>query len=109
MKKSFSQISRILLIPKPTVHKALRRFVLQNQRLEDRRVNNGRNNQWNKLTPEISTYLLSTAVLQRWSGLCLDQRCMLLDKEFNLKLTVPSLYQFYKKNNIRYLVASYQY
>jgi hypothetical protein len=53
-----------MLVPTATVHQSLRRFVQLNQRLEDRRVNNGRNNQWNKITPEISAYLLSPVVLQ---------------------------------------------
>jgi hypothetical protein len=44
LKKSYRQISRILMIPLATVQRVLLRFVQQNQRLEDRRVNNGRNN-----------------------------------------------------------------
>ncbi len=63
LKKSYRQISRTLLVPLATVHRVLRRFVQQNHRLEDRRVNNGRNNQWNKITPEIAAYLLSPVVL----------------------------------------------
>ncbi len=53
--------------------------------------------------------MLSPVVLQKWSGLCLDQRCILLAREFNLPLTKKGLQLFYQKNNIRYLVVSYQY
>jgi hypothetical protein len=39
----------------------------------------------------------------------LEQRCLLIQRDFHLKLSLKGLYNFYKRNNVRYLTVSYIY
>jgi hypothetical protein len=69
-----------------TVFQALKRY---NKRGEfiDNRINNGRNNPRQKIGDELRRRLLDRNLLQQWSGYNLEQRCILIEQDFGVKLS----------------------
>jgi hypothetical protein len=53
----------------------------------DNRVHNGKNNPRQKIGDDLRRRLLDRDLLQKWSGYNLEQRCMLIEKDYNVKLS----------------------
>jgi hypothetical protein len=53
--------------------------------------------------------MLDRNLLQQWSGFNLQQRCILLEEEFGLKISQKGLQSFYQRNNVAYLAVGYIY
>ena len=70
---------------------------------------NGRNNPRHKISAQLQEQLLERNLLQSWSGLNLQQRCILIERDFGLKLSLKGLQKFYQRNGIRYLAVGYIY
>ena len=83
--------------------------MLNGRKLVDRRAFNGRNNGRLKIVAEVSRYLLDRGVLQRWAGLCLQQRCLQLELDMGVKITHTALRNFYCTHNVRYRSVSFTY
>ena len=47
--------------------------------------------------------------LQQWSGYCLQQRCLELDRLMSISIKPTTLRDFYVKHKIKYRCVSYQY
>ena len=75
----------------------------------DNRIHNGRNNPRHKIGADLRRRMLDRNLLQRWSGYNLEQRCLLLDQEFGLKISQKGLQKFYVRNNVKYLAVGYIY
>jgi hypothetical protein len=75
----------------------------------DNRINNGRNNPRAKIGDDLRRQLLDRDLLQQSSGYNLQQRCILLEQDFGLKITMKGLQKFYRRNNVRYLAVGYIY
>lgn len=73
-----------------TIYYALKRY---NNRGEfvDNRIHNGRNNPRHKIGADLRRQLLDRDLLQKWSGYSLEQRCLLLEKDFGLKISQKGL------------------
>ena len=106
---SYEKIGLLLRLEKTTVFQALKRYERRGQVLRDDRANNGQNNTRRKIFPDMAEKLLDRTLLQQWSGLNLQQRCVLIERDFNLKLSLMGLQMFYKRNGVKYLQVSYIY
>ena len=73
---SYDRIGRMMYCPATTVYAALRRYEGMQGDYVDRRKFNGRKNWKLKIVPRVQKYLLDPKVLQGWSNLCLQQRCV---------------------------------
>ena len=109
LQMSYQQIAKQLNCAATTVHAALRRFENDGRQFRDRRMFNGKNNRRLKIVAPIAKYLLSRDVLERWSGYCLQQRCIQLDIDTGVQITQSTLRNFYLKHNIKYRCVSFTY
>ena len=75
----------------------------------DNRINNGRKNPRHKIGADLRLRMLDRNLLQQWSGFNLQQRCILLEEEFGLKISQKGLQSFYQRNNVAYLAVGYIY
>ena len=57
----------------------------------------------------LKDYLLSKETLDKWSGHCLTNRCILLEKAKGVKVSWQVLRNFYIKNGVKYLASNYAY
>jgi hypothetical protein len=88
---------------------ALKRFLQSGGDLIDRRRFNGRNNGRRKIVPRISKHLLDPKVLQNWGFMGLQQRCIQLEKDFDVSIKPNTLRDFYVKHNIKNRVVGFRY
>jgi transposase len=56
-----------------------------------------------KVTPEIERALVSQKLLKEWCHYSLNQRAMMLEKMFGVKIGGDVIRQYYKKNGINYI------
>jgi transposase len=105
---SYRKIASALYINPMSVFAAMRRHAQRGQHVDLRQFN-GKNNPKQKITPELKLRLLDRKLLQEWSGLTLEQRCVLIEKDFNVKIATTTLCDFYRANGVRYLAVSYIY
>ncbi len=88
---------------------ALKRFLQCDGEFIDRRRYNGKNNGRLKIVPRISRHLLDPKVLQQWGFMGLQQRCLQLEKDFNVKIKPNTLRYFYVKHNVKNRVVGFRY
>ncbi len=106
---SYPVIAKQLTHKTMTVYTALRRYEARDLLHVDHRILNGQDNKRRKITAKLEEFLLSDKVLQKWSGLFISQRCMLLDLDHNVKIAESTLRQFYVKHHVKNLTVSYNY
>ena len=105
---TFREIGRRLTLNPQSVFMALKRLRLRGSHV-DQRQHNGRNNPSHKINEQLKQRLLDRDLLQQWSGLNLQQRCLLLERDFNLRISLKGLQKFYRRNGVRYLAVGYIY
>ena len=108
-KMSYSKIAKAMTMHVSSIFYALKRYAARGKHIDNRTLNEWKNNPKRKITPELRRRMLDRGLLQTWSGYNLQQRCMLLERDFDLKITPKSLQQFYQRNNVRYLAVGYVY
>ena len=105
---SYVKIGKELTLKPETVYQALKRYLARGV-FVDQRIFNGHDNPRHKISDDLRRRMLDRDLLQRWSGFNLSQRCRLLERDFDLKITPKSLQMFYRRNNVRYLAVGYIY
>ena len=107
--KSFQHIAEFLRLPVATTFTALRRYEQNGKQVIDRRRFNGKNNGKRKITEAVSSYLLNRHFLQLYSGYCLQQRCLQLEIDMDVKITPSTLRTFYLQHDIKMRSVSFTY
>ena len=92
-----------------TTYTALRRYEQNGKQVIDRRRFNGKNNGKRKITEAVSSYLLNRHFLQLYSGYCLQQRCLQLEIDMDVKITPSTLRTFYLQHDIKMRSVSFTY
>jgi transposase len=105
----YLQISRKLRIPFATLYVALKQYKLRNRTFVRGRENNSRPMHSRKLTVVARSYLLDRSTLEAWSGYSLRQRCTLLREVKGVSIQVTTLWDFYKREGIKYYKSSTTY
>ena len=62
-----------------------------------------------KVSDEVFKYISDPSTLKKWVGKSLKTRCVLIEKEFNVKITKQTLKTYYDKANIRRVNPLYRY
>jgi transposase len=105
---SYKRISEVLLKPPMTVYYAIRHWNTY-QAYVDWRKNNGSHVESKIALHKLQEFILDKKTLIEWSGYGLQDRCLLLEKKYDVQINWQALRRFYQKNNVRYLVSNYAY
>ena len=106
---SFKKIGQLLRCPPNTAYVTLKRYLQNDGQLIDKRRYNGRNSGRLKIVPRISRHLLDPKVLQQWGFMGLQQRCLQIERDFDVKIKPNTLREFYVKHNVKNRVVGFRY
>ncbi len=88
---SYSKIAKAMTLHVSSIFRALKRYAERGKHIDNRTFNDWKDNPKRKITPELRQRMLDRDLLQTWSGYNLQQRCVLLERDFDLKITPKSL------------------
>jgi transposase len=104
---TFRRISEITGIKLMTTLTIVRKWRLNGFQVGTNKPHHRTRARWQ--TPEVVNYLTKIKTLTEWAHLSLEQRVILIEQKFGVKISFQTLSTFYKKHKVTYIKPQYTY
>ena len=107
VKMTFKAISDITKVHPSAVNNVCRRWVANGYQIINK--NKLRTNKHTKITPDIAAFMVNPKTLSDWAPYSLQQRALLIEQKFGVKVHLSTLADVYKKHKVSYCQPQYAY